>query len=96
MLFAHVPFLEWHNGRVELILIQLDDGPRVEEDPVEIRPIPDGVRREFRRREPGVQAFLVCARLYGLLPLHHRLSVPDLKFLLVRRRSTSEDRTVER
>ena len=74
--FARVPSLEWHEAGVELILIELHNGARMEENAVKIRPVSYGAGSQFRWLQTGVEALLVCAGLDGLLSLHNCSAIP--------------------
>lgn len=39
-----MPFLEWHERRVQLVLVELDDGLWMVVHPVKVRPVPHRVR----------------------------------------------------
>lgn len=60
-LLARFPPLEGNQTGVKLILVQLHDAPWVVKDPVEVRPVADGLGRKLWRLQPCVEGLLVLA-----------------------------------
>lgn len=71
-----MPLFERHERRVQLILVELDNGFWMVEHPVKVGPVPHRVRVQLRGRLSGVETLLVRAGFDGLLSVDDGLSGP--------------------
>jgi hypothetical protein len=78
-LISSAPVFKRHEGRVELIFIELNDRFWMEIDPIEIRPVSHRLSGKRRRLSALLKALLIWILLDCGLSLNHGRSIPMQK-----------------